>query len=270
MLRISTIKVNLLSLWHYRNFIFSSVKREFQVKYRNSILGALWAILHPLSLILVYTIIFSQLMQARLPEVNNTFAYSIYLCAGILSWGLFTEISTRSQTMFLDNANLLKKLSFPRICLPVIVILGALLNFSIIFSLFVIFLLVSQSFPGWEFIALLPLYFILIAMAMGLGLILGVLNVFFRDVGQLFTLVITFWFWLTPIVYPLNILPEKIQLLLQINPLTGLITGMQSILVQGEYPQMISLVYPLLVTCALVWLGIRLFRKHSADLVDEL
>src|SRR5690606_8578362 len=114
----------------YRGFIVSSVKREFQLKYRNSMLGAAWAVLQPLSMILVYTIIFSQIMRARLPGVESSFGYSIYLCAGVLSWGLFTEISSRSVNMFLDNANLLKKLSFPRLCLPVTLVSTALVNFA--------------------------------------------------------------------------------------------------------------------------------------------
>lgn len=95
-------------VWKYRGFVLGSVKREFQTKYRNSLLGAAWNIINPLAMIVVYTVIFSQVMQTRLPGVANTFGYSIYLCAGVLTWGLFTEITTRSQNMFLDNANLLK------------------------------------------------------------------------------------------------------------------------------------------------------------------
>ena len=106
------------ALWNYRGFISGSVKREFQSKYRNSLLGALWTILNPLAMIIVYTVIFSEVMRAKLPGVDSTFGYSIYLCAGILTWGLFAELVGRSQTVFLDNANLLKKISFPRLCLP--------------------------------------------------------------------------------------------------------------------------------------------------------
>ena len=112
----------LKSLWAYRGFILGSVKREFQLKYRNSLLGAAWTVLNPLAMIVVYTVIFSEVMRARLPGVGGTYAYSIYLCAGILTWGLFAEIVGRCQTMFIENANLLKKISFPRMCLPVIIV----------------------------------------------------------------------------------------------------------------------------------------------------
>ena len=197
----------LRAVWSYRGFILGSVQREFQARYRSSLLGALWAILNPLAMIAVYTLVFSQLMQARLPEVRGEYAYSIYLCAGVFAWGLFAEITGRAQTMFLDNANLLKKLSFPRICLPLVVTLNALTNFAIIFILFLLFLLFSGQFPGLVVLAALPLLLLQTAFALALGLILGVLNVFFRDVGQLFGILLQFWFWLTPIVYPASIIP---------------------------------------------------------------
>jgi lipopolysaccharide transport system permease protein len=154
-----------IPLWAYRGFILGSVKREFQSKYRNSMLGAAWTVINPLAMIVVYTVIFAQVMRARLPGVNSTFAYSIYLCAGVLTWGLFSEITGRAQNIFLEHANLLKKLSFPRLCLPVVVVLNAGLNFAIIFFLFCIFLLITGNFPGWPFLALIPLLTIQIAFS---------------------------------------------------------------------------------------------------------
>jgi lipopolysaccharide transport system permease protein len=121
------------SIWAYRGFIRESVKREFQIKYLNSLLGAAWSVINPLAMILIYTVIFVQVMRAKLPGVDSTFAYSIYLCAGVLTWGLFAEITGRAQNTFLENANLLKKLSFPRLCLPVVVVANAALNSAIIF-----------------------------------------------------------------------------------------------------------------------------------------
>ncbi|WP_291371604.1 ABC transporter permease, partial [Acinetobacter sp. UBA5934] len=112
-------------LWGYRGFIYGSVKREFQSKYRNSLLGGAWTFLNPLAMIVVYTVIFSQVMKAKLPGIESGFAYSIYLCAGVLTWGLFAEIVGRGQNIFLENANLLKKISFPRMCLPIITVLNA-------------------------------------------------------------------------------------------------------------------------------------------------
>ena len=127
----------LRSLWAYRGFVLGSVKREFQSKYRNSLLGMGWSVINPLAMIVVYTVIFSQVMKAKLPGLDTTFAYSIYLCSGVLTWGLFSEMMTRSQNLFLDNANLLKKINFPRIILPIVVVFSSVLNFSIVSSLFI-------------------------------------------------------------------------------------------------------------------------------------
>lgn len=258
------------SLWSYRDFILGSVKREFQSRYRNSLFGALWTVLNPLSMIVVYTVIFSQVMRARLPGVDDTMAYSIYLCAGLLTWGLFGEITQRSQNMFLENANLLKKISFPRICLPVIVLCNAAVNFAIILGLFLCFLLITGRWPGLPLLALIPLLALQVMFAAGLGMILGVLNVFFRDVGQLFGICLQFWFWFTPIVYPLAILPESIQRLLALNPLTALMNSYQNLFVYGQWPVWNSLLPTLVIGVLFCVIGMRLFRQRVGEMVDEL
>ncbi|GGP23638.1 transport permease protein [Silvimonas iriomotensis] len=258
------------SIWSYREFVLGSVKREFQTRYRNSLLGAAWNVLNPLAMIVVYTVIFSQVMKARLPGVTNTFAYSIYLCAGSLTWGLFSEIVTRAQGVFIENANLLKKISFPRLCLPAIIICNAVLNFCIVFGLFSLFLILSGNFPGLPYLALLPVLVVMILFAIGLGITLGVLNVFFRDVGQFFGIFLQFWFWFTPIVYAANVVPERVRPLLQLNPMAGVVGACQTILVQGQWPQWSTLLPVTLLGVLLCLFGLNLFRNHAAEMVDEL
>jgi lipopolysaccharide transport system permease protein len=258
------------SLRNYRGFILGSVQREFQARYRNSLFGALWPVLNPLSMIIVYTVVFSHIMRARLPGVDDGMAYSIYLCAGLLTWGLFTEITLRSQNMFLENANLLKKISFPRICLPVIVLINAGINFAIIMGLFLGFLLITGRWPGMALLALIPLLALQMMFCAGLGMILGVLNVFFRDVGQLFGICLQFWFWLTPIVYPMSILPDWVQRLLQLNPLTNLIASYQNLFLYGQWPVWSSLLPIFGFTVVLCLIGLRLFRQRVGEMVDEL
>ncbi|PCM45249.1 ABC transporter permease [Marinobacter sp. ANT_B65] len=257
-------------LWLYRNFITGSVKREFQSKYMNSLLGVAWAVIQPLSMILVYTLIFSQIMRAKLPGVESQYAYSIYLCSGVLTWGLFSEVTSRTQNMFLDNANLLKKLSFPWYCLPVTVIASAGLNFLIIFILFAIFLVVTGNFPGWVVLTGLPVLAVQLFLAGSLGLMLAVLNVFFRDVGQLYTVILQFWFWLTPIVYPLEILPDRLQSIIQLNPMTSLISAYQDLFTLGKIPDWTSLLPTIAVAVVFFLLAVNLFRKHANEIVDEL
>lgn len=260
-------------VWRYRGFVLGSVQREFQTKYRNSLLGAAWTVLNPLTMIIVYTVIFSEVMGSRLKGAENAgtpFSYSIYLCAGALTWGFFSEITSRSQVVFLENANLIKKLQFPRICLPIIVVLNASVNFLIIFSLFTIFLLMSGNFPGWIFLALLPVLLVQILFSIGLGMILGILNVFFRDVGQFFTILLQFWFWFTPIVYPLDTLPEAVRPWMAWNPMAGVIGAYQTILVHGRAPDWAGLWPAIVLGLGCCVLGLKLFRKRSGEMVDEL
>ena len=258
------------ALWAYRAFIVGSVQREFQSKYRNSLLGAAWTVLNPLAMIVVYTVIFAQVMRAKLPGIDSTFAYSIYLCAGVLTWGLFAEITGRAQNMFLDHANLLKKLSFPRLCIPVTVVANASLNFAIVFALFTVFLLVTDNFPGWVYLGVLPVLAIQIAFAIGLGISLGVLNVFFRDVGQFFGIFLQFWFWLTPIVYPASILPESMRPMMAYNPMATLTAAYQTILVTGQWPNWQALWPVAMLSLLLCALGFSLFKTHAGEMVDEL
>ncbi|MEW7849687.1 ABC transporter permease [Massilia aurea] len=260
----------LRGLWAYRGFVLGSVQREFQSKYANAILGAVWSLLSPLAMILVYTVIFAEVMRTKMPGSDSTFAYSIYLCAGILTWGLFAEIVGRGQTMFLEQSNLLKKVSFPRICLPVIVTLNALVNFGIIFGLFVVFLVITGNFPGLTFFTLLPVLVLQVMLALGIGMVVGILNVFFRDVGQFMTIAVQFWFWLTPIVYPASILPEHVRPILDWNPMAPIIAAWQGVLVKGTPPDWGSLVYPLIIALLLCTLGLRMFRKRAGEIVDEL
>ena len=256
--------------WQFRGFILGSVKREFQARYQNSLLGALWTFINPLAMILVYTLVFSQLMKARLPGVDNGLAYGIYLCAGILTWGFFAEMIGKGQSMFLENARLLKKLSFPRICLPIVVLCNASLNFAIISGLFIVFLLLSDNFPGWSILGALPVLFIQALFALGLGICLGVLNVFFRDVGHLTGVLLQFWFWFTPIVYPLSVLPEQLQVLVQLNPMAQLVAAYQGIFIHQQWPDWHSLWPCLILAVVFCLVGLALFRKRAGEMVDEL
>lgn len=259
------------SLIAYRGFIKGSVHREFDARYRNtSLLGFLWSILTPLSTIVMYVVVFSNIMRARLDGVDSEFSYGIYICAGVLTWGVLAEIISRCQNMFLENANMLKKLSFPRLCLPIIVVSSSMLNFFIVMILFFVFLLVSDMWPGIHLFGLLPLLILQLLLATSLGVMLGVLNVFFRDVGQLTGIVMQFWFWFTPIVYPISILPDFIKPFVLLNPMTPIISGYQQIFVYNRWPEWESLTMPLLITIVIFVVALNIFQKRSGEMVDEL
>jgi lipopolysaccharide transport system permease protein len=255
----------------FQGFILGSVKREFTRRYVRSVFGFVWAVFEPLSMILVYTLIFASVMQAKLPGLDDGWSYSIYLCAGILAWGYFAETLQRCQTVFIDNANMLKKSSFPRITLPIIVFLSTSINFLIIFSLLVVFLLIIGRFPGFDILLMLPVLAIQQSLALGLGMLTGTLNVFFRDVGKAIGILLVFWFWTTPIVYPISIVPEALQTaILQWNPMSAVIGYYQAILLQQPLPEVSSMYPAMILAVVTVFLGYLSFRRASADLVDEL
>jgi lipopolysaccharide transport system permease protein len=256
--------------WRYRGFVAGSVRREFTARYRSSLLGAAWAVLSPLAMVVVYMLVFSRVMRMRLGEDAGTLDYGIYLCAGVLAWSFFAEVVQRSSTMFGDHAGLLKRMSFPRICLPVIVVANALMNFAIIFAMLVLVLALAGEFPGPALLAAVPVMAILCLFATGVGIVSGILNVFFRDTGQLLGIVLQVWFWFTPIVYPLSVLPEALRPVVAANPLTALVTAQQTIVLGAGWPDWGSLLAPLAVALLVAMAALALFRRRVAEIVDEL
>jgi lipopolysaccharide transport system permease protein len=259
------------SLWNYRGFVVGAVKRDFQTRYLGSLLGGVWAVLNPLAMIVVFTVVFSHVMGSRLP--NNSggfFGYSIYLCAGLLPWNLFAELVAKLNMVFVENGNLMKKANFPRICLPTIALLSTLIHFFITFALFFVFLILVNALPGWPLLALPFVLAILVAFALGLGLLLGTFNVFFRDVAQFTGVLLQFWLWLTPIIYLVDVLPASLRDAIALNPMTPLMGALHAIFVQQVFPEFKALIYPALVAVLLLGFGASAFLRLSGEIVDEL
>ena len=261
----------LKDIWNYRDFVLGSVKREFLSKYHNSILGAAWNVFNPLAMIIVYTAIFSGLMRSNMPGLEGRFTYSTYLFSGILTWNLFSEIFSRSLTMFLDNSNLLKKMNFPRITLLLIIVLTALINFTIVFSLFLLFLAATDNLPGYLMLLYVaPILVLQIIFSVSLGMVLGIANVFFRDIEPFAIIFLQFWFWMTPIVYVIGILPLEIAQLMIFNPMATLITRYQNIFVYHTWSGWMGLMPTIVLVTLISVLAAFLFKKYSDDMVDDL
>ncbi|HLX29239.1 MAG TPA: ABC transporter permease [Casimicrobiaceae bacterium] len=256
--------------WEFRDFILASVKRDFVSRYLGTQLGFFWAVAQPLAMIAIYTLVFANIMRPALPGHPSRFAYSIYLCAGILSWQLFSDLLNRSVGVFVRNANLLKKVNLPKLSLPIIVALSGLSNFAVVLVIFLAFLVAIGAFPVHAILALVPLLVLVVAFAVGLGVLLGTINVFYRDVEQSTAMLLQFWFWLTPIVYPGRSLPGFLGAALEWNPMWPIVGFAQSIFVEDRVPPWSTLVYPALVAIALLLLGLFAFRRLSGEIVDEL
>jgi lipopolysaccharide transport system permease protein len=260
----------LAALWRYRSFVLGMARREFEARYLGSVFGTAWAIASPLAMVFIYTVVFGHMMRQRLHGVDDGLAYGIFLCAGVLTWNMFSETLQRCVTVFVDQGNLLKKMSFPRATLPAIVVVSATVNFAIVLGILLVVLLVVGRFPGWPLVAFLPLLALQQAFALGAGVALGVLNVFFRDVAHAIAVALQFWFWLTPIVYPLDLVGEPARSIIAMNPLTSLALGYQGILVHGRWPAWSDLAAPLAVAALALWSARYVFRRLAGEMADHL
>ncbi len=258
------------AVWRWRSFIVATVRRELSARYAGASLGRLWHLIQPLTQILIYTLVFSEVMRARLPGNPDALAYGIFLCAGVLPWQLFADIVGRSSGMFNDSAALLKKSGFPRICVPITVVLSSIVHFAISFGVFLVMLAVIGRFPGWVLLASLPLAIVLATLAASVGLLVGTLNVFLRDIGQIVSILLQFVFWLTPIVWPLQAIPAEWHGWFSVNPLFGLMQGFQTIFIEKQLPAWASLGSALLATFFFTALAVLYFRRYSGEITDEL
>lgn len=258
------------ALWRYRSFIESMVRREFQARYTGSALGVSWSVLQPLAMIFIYTVVFGQVMRNRLPGTDDSASYGFFLCAGLLPWTMFTETLQRCTSVFVEQGNLLKKTTFPRAALPIIVGTSALVNFAIIFALLLVVMAVFGRLPGFEILALVPLLLIQQAIAIGFGVALGVFNVFFRDIGHAVGILLQFWFWFTPIVYPLSILGPTARSLIALNPMTNIVDGYQGLLVFGRVPDPLGLLPQVLLAVVALVVGRAVFRRLAGEMADFL
>lgn len=264
------LQTMLKALWGSRHFIVSSIRGELKGRFARSYLGGLWFILHPLAQASVFALVLSEVLCAKLPNIDNKSAYAIYLMAGMASWSLFTEILNRCTTIFIEYSGLLKKISFPRLSLPLIVWGSALINHLLLLVAIGTVFIFFGHFPGTAWL-ILPFGILLISgFAFGLGIILGVFNVFSRDVAQVVGIVLQIWFWLTPIVYPYNIIPQKLQAYVNINPFTPLARLYQDALLYNRITDLNFLIVPVLISASLFMLALLLFRCANHELVDAL
>lgn len=259
------------ALWNHRSFIASMVRRDFATRYVGSLFGALWSVANPLALILIYTLVFSRVMHTGMIDGGHgPYGYGVFLCAGLLPWLFFIDTLTRCLTIFLEHRGLLKHQAFPRVALPVVVLISTAIQFGITYSLLLIFLLLSGEWPGWTLAGVLPLLVLQQGIAVGLGVALGTLNVYFRDSAQAMSVVLQFWFWLTPVVYPQDILSPFALSVLRVNPMYWVVTGYQILVFSRTWPPWTLFVWPAGAAAGCLLLGWVVYRRLGREMVDEL
>ncbi|MDD3343427.1 MAG: ABC transporter permease [Sulfurospirillaceae bacterium] len=257
-------------IWAYRYFIISSIITEFRTKFVRSRLGAIWMIAHPLAQVAIYALVLSAVLSTKFPGVQSQYAYAVYLMAGMLAWTLFAEVFSRSLTIFIDNGNLLKKMSFPKIALPLIVFGTAIINnLLLLISILVVFGILGHPL-FLSLIWLILLISLTLSLAAGLGLIAGIMNVFIRDIGQMMPIVLQFWFWLTPVVYVSSIIPEKYKYLLMLNPMSSVVMSYQDVLLYGRAPDLLTLIYPCGLALLSLFLASWIYYRANEEMADVL
>lgn len=251
-------------LKQYREFLKSNVKKEIRGKYKGSFLGVIWSFLNPLLSVIVYAIIFPYVMRM---EMDN---YLIYLITGIIPWTFFTMSVNSGMISILVNANIIKKVYFPRIILPISSVTSALVSFLI--SLVIVCFFVLFSGIGFSLNMLfLPLVIIVqYILLLGITFILSAIDLYFRDIESIMLFVINMLFYATPILYTPDIFPKKIGWVLNLNPMAHIINAYRDIFYYKTMPDFISLGIVTVVSFVVFVLGYVIFEKLQKGFAEEV
>lgn len=251
-------------LYSYREMIFSLVRKDLRTRYKGSLLGFLWTFLNPLFQLVVYSIVFSYVMRVNLPN------YYIFMFVGLLPWMFFCTCVQGGANSVMINADLLKKIYFPRIVLPIATVSAAFLNmlFSMVIMFFALFISgigISKYIIYFPFILILLYFF-----GLGLTFIFSACNVYFRDLEHIVGIFTMSMFYVTPIIYPLEMVPERFLLFFKLNPMAYIICVFQDIFYYKRLPQMDMLVNILFFSFLILTIGYFVFQKLQKNFVEEL
>ena len=252
------------SLYKHRELVAVLVAKQLKLRYRGSVLGFFWTLLNPLLLMLVYTLVFSVYFRLDMEK------YPAFLFAGLLPWIWFSSSLQQGVTSILDGAGLVTRSQFPAEVLPVVTLTSNTVNFLLTLPLLLPFLLVFQVTLGASLLVLPVLIGIEYLLALGCVLILSALNIYFRDLQHIILHVLTVLQFLTPIFYPVTLVPEPFRPWLVLNPLTVLIAAFQDVLFFGRCPPWASLAGLLLFACVVLSVAVPMFTRYKQTFAEAL
>jgi len=219
------LRIDWKELWSYRELFYYFAWRDVKVRYKQSILGIGWAILQPFAMMVIFTLFFNHVAKIS----SGNIPYAIFSYTGLLFWNYFSSALNRSSASLVSNQGVITKIYFPRIILPTSATIVALIDFFFAFLIFLGLMVYYQIAPGWSGIVFLPFAIILTFItAAGMGMFLSAVNVKYRDVGQIVPFLVQIGLFLTPVIYPISLVPHKYQWILYLNPMTGIINAMRS------------------------------------------
>lgn len=217
----SLFELELRELWRFRGLVWVLIARDIQVLYRQAVLGAAWAVIQPLFAVAIFTVVFGRF--ARLP--SDGVPYPVFAFAAVLPWTYFAEATRRAGLALVNDAELLRKVYFPRLIIPLAAVTVPVADFLIATAVFLAMMLVYGLNLSWRLLAFAPLLLIAAVLALATGLWLGPINVRFRDVKHTLPFLITLWMYASPIIYPLSMIPPAWKLAYSLNPMVGVIEG---------------------------------------------
>jgi len=260
----------LKGIYHYRHFLVSSIRNELMNQFARSRLGGVWLLVHPLVMVAIYAFVLSAVLSAKFDGIDNPYAYAIYLTSGILAWTLFNDTLGRCLNLFVANGDMLKKMRVPKVTLPLITTGTVLANNLVLFLAIVVIFAFLDHPPSLSLLWLPLITGVLLLFALGIGLVVGVLNVFLRDLAQIVPIVLQFLFWFTPIVYPVSIIPENFRFWLELNPVYPLVSAYHDVLAYQQPPDLMALASLGLAGLVLLGIGLWLVRRANTEMVDML
>lgn len=262
--------LQLKALWHYRELLYFLIWRDVKVRYKQTALGIMWIVLQPVITMVVFSVLFGQLLNVP----SNGVPYPIFSFAALLPWQYFAGALTRASTSLVGSANLITKVYFPRLVLPLSGVIGGMVDFAVSFVVLIILMIFYGITPTIR-VLWLPA-FILLAMltALAFSLWLSALNVRFRDINYLIPFLIQIWTYATPVIYGSSFIPESFRFLLILNPMTAVVEGFRWALLGGVMTDLsatgIEIIIPITITLIVLISGIIFFRtteKSFADIV---
>jgi lipopolysaccharide transport system permease protein len=266
--------LNLGDLWRYRELIYFLIWRDVKVRYKQTALGASWAILQPFITMVVFTLLFGRL--AKMP--SDGIPYPLFSYTGLLPWGLFTKAIGDAGRSMVTNRSMITKVYFPRLSIPLASVLAGLVDFALAFLVLIGMILVYNYVPALEYqvvitpaILTLPLFLLLaLVTSLGVGLWLSALNVQYRDVNYILPFLTQFWLFITPIAYPASMIPEKWQFLYSLNPMTGVVEGFRWALLGANEAPSAMLAVSSTIAVVLLITGLFYFRRMERTFADEI
>ena len=251
-------------LYEYRELLWMWTLRTIKVRYKQSLLGTAWAILQPLSMMLIFTAVFSFFIKVPTEGIP----YPVFSYTALLPWTFFATSITFGVPSLVNNMNLVTKVYFPREIIPIAAVAASFVDFLVASTAFLGMMALFRV-PLFSTVVLIPAILIIQGLlALGVNLFASAINVFYRDVRFVVPLGIQLWMYVTPIIYPVTLVPKRLRILYMLNPMAGIIEGYRQVILRGQWPDFRYLGLAALVSAAVFVLGYRVFKRLEMDFAD--